>query len=279
MNDSATSDLPLLEITPRRAFSFGFSEIARYHELLYFLTWRDVKVRYKQTVLGVLWALIQPLGMMLVFTLFLGRLARVPSDGIAYPFFVFPGLLLWQLFAAGLNESANSVVASERLITKVYFPRAVVPGSAILSALVDFAIGMAIFLVVLVASGRAPGVAIVFAPLCIVAAVVAALGAGLWLSALNVQFRDVRYVLGFLTQLWLFATPVVYPVSLVPERWRVAYSLNPMAGIVAGFRWSVVGGPQPPASILVASIVSTMILLISGFLYFRRMEDTFADVI
>jgi len=279
IREISTTDLPLLEITPERTFSIGLREFWQYRELLYFLTWRDIKVRYKQTFLGVLWAVAQPVGMMVVFTIFLGRLAHVPSDGIPYPIFVLSALLLWQLFSAGVNESANSLVANERLITKVYFPRVIVPASAILSALVDFAIAFAIFLVVLPLWVGMPSRTLIFAPLFVIAAIIAAFGAGLWLSALNVQYRDVRYVLGFLTQLWLFATPVVYPASIVPAKWRAIYALNPMTGIIEGFRWSIAGGPQPSATVLLSSLSATLVLLVSGLYYFNRMEDSFADVI
>lgn len=274
-----TPELPLLEITPRRSLSFRIGEVWRYHELLYFLVWRDVKVRYKQTALGVIWAVAQPLGMMLVFTIFLGRLAHVPSNGIPYPLFVLSALLPWQLFAAGLNESANSLVANERLITKVYFPRVIVPAAAVLSAFVDFAIGFLILIAITLSYGVAPTANLVFAPLFVLLAIVASLGAGFWLSALNVRYRDVRYVLTFLTQLWLFITPVVYPATIVPERWRTLFALNPMAGVIEGFRWSVAGGPPPAPHVLLASGIGILILFAGGIVYFNRMDDTFADVI
>jgi lipopolysaccharide transport system permease protein len=280
VTDAGIPGAGLMRIKPSRGWvSLRLDELWQYRELLYFLTWRDIKVRYKQTILGVLWAVAQPVGMMVVFTIFLGRLAHVPSDGVPYPIFVLSALLLWQLFSAGLNESANSLVANERLITKVYFPRVIVPASAILSALVDFAIGFAIFLIVLPFWMGMPSGTLLFAPVFVIAAIIAAFGAGLWLSALNVQYRDVRYVLGFLSQLWLFATPVVYPASIVPAKWRAIYALNPMTGIIEGFRWSIVGGPQPSAVVLLSSVSATFVLLISGLYYFNRMEDSFADVI
>jgi len=277
--DDSEDEAPLFEITPRRKLSLGLREVWQHHELLYFLAWRDVKVRYKQTALGVLWAILQPAGMALVFTIFLGHLARVPSDGIRYPLFFLPALLLWQLFAAGLNESANSLIASERMITKIYFPRAVVPASAILSASIDFLIGMVLVVGVSIAFHKPPSASIVFAPLFILGAIIAAFGVGLWLSALNVKYRDVRYVLGFLTQLWLFATPVVYPAHVVPGKWRTLYALNPMVGFVEGFRWAMVRGTRPEASILVPSIVSTIVIVIAGLYYFNAVEDSFADTI
>ncbi|HLE62706.1 MAG TPA: ABC transporter permease, partial [Pyrinomonadaceae bacterium] len=225
------SAIPSLHIRPATGWAaIGFRELWEYRELLYFLTWRDVKVRYKQTALGAAWAIIQPLFMMVVFSLFFGRLAKVPSDGIPYPVFAFCALLPWQLFAHALTESSNSLVANERLITKVYFPRLVVPISAVLGGLVDFAIAFVILLLMMPYYGIVPTWAIVTLPGFILMAVLTALGVGLWLSALNVQYRDVRYTINFLIQFWLFATPVAYPSSLIPERWRAFYGLNPMAG-------------------------------------------------
>lgn len=259
--------------------SLGLRELFEYRELLYFLTWRDIKVRYKQTVLGAAWAVIQPLFIMLVFSLFFGRLAKIPSDGIPYPVFTFCALLPWQLFAHSLNESSNSLVANERLITKVYFPRLVIPLSAVLGGLIDFAIAFLVLVGMMAYFGIAPGLALLALPLFILLAVMTALGAGLWLSALNVQYRDVRYTLGFLTQLWLFATPVAYPSSLVPEKWRVLYGLNPMAGVVEGFRWALLGKTPGPGPMLLVSSLTVALMLVGGLYYFKRMEETFADVV
>jgi lipopolysaccharide transport system permease protein len=254
-------------------------ELWEYRELLYFLIWRDVKVRYKQTVLGAAWAIIQPVFMMLVFSLFFGRLAKVPSDGIPYPVFAFCALIPWQLFAHALTESSNSLIANERLITKVYFPRLIVPMAAVLGGLVDFVIAFVLLLLMIVYYGIVPTWAIVTVPGFIVLAVLTALGVGLWLSALNVQYRDVRYTIGFLIQFWLFATPVAYPSSLIPEGWRAFYGLNPMAGVVEGFRWALLGKSEPPGTLLVVSIVVVVLMLVGGLYYFRRTEQKFADII
>ena len=258
--------------------SLGLKELWQYRELLYFLVWRDVKVRYKQTALGAAWAIIQPLFMMLVFSLFFGRLAKVPSDGIPYPVFTFAALLPWQLFAHALSESSNSLVANERLITKVYFPRLVVPIAATLGGLVDFAIAFVLLIALMLWYGIVPGVAIAALPLLILLAVMTALSVGLWLSALNVKYRDVRYTINFLIQFWLFATPVAYPSSIVPEKWRALYGLNPMAGVVEGFRWALLGS-KPPGVMLAVSTLVVIALLIGGLFYFRRMEQEFADVV
>ena len=264
---------------PKGLPSLGLKEVWQYRELLYFLAWRDIKVRYKQTALGVLWAIIQPFFIMLVFSIFFGRLAGIPSDGIPYPLFVYSALVPWTLFAHSLTESSNSLVANERLITKVYFPRLIVPLSAVLAGLVDFAISFAVLLAMMLYYGIAPGLAVLTLPLFVLLAVMTALGAGLWLSALNVRYRDVRYVLAFIAQLWLFATPVAYPSTLVPETWRTVYGLNPMAGVVEGFRWALVGKTARPGMLLVVSTLVVILIFVSGLVYFRRMEDTFADLV
>jgi lipopolysaccharide transport system permease protein len=274
-----SSPLPTFSIDPpSRWTSIGFRELWDYRELLYFLTLRDIKVRYKQTALGAAWAIIQPVFMMMVFSLFFGRLAKVPSDGVPYPIFTFCALLPWQLFAHALTESSNSLVANERLITKVYFPRLVVPMAAVLGGLVDFAVAFVILLLMMLYYGIVPTAAIVALPGFILLAILTALGVGLWLSALNVQYRDVRYTINFLIQFWLFATPVAYPSSIVPERWRALYGLNPMAGVVEGFRWALLG-KQPPGAMLAVSVAVVIALLIGGLYYFRRMEQQFADVV
>jgi lipopolysaccharide transport system permease protein len=272
--------LPTLRISPpSRWTSLEFRELWEYRELLYFLIWRDVKVRYKQTALGAAWAVIQPFFMMVVFSLFFGRLAKVPSDGIPYPVFTFCALLPWQLFANALTESSNSLVGNQNLITKVYFPRLVVPISAVLGGLVDFVIAFVILLGMMLYYGIVPGWAIVTLPGFILLAVLTALGVGLWLSALNVQYRDVRYTIGFLVQLWLFLTPVAYPSSIVPEKWRPLYGLNPMAGVVEGFRWALLGKSQPPGAMLWVSVAVVIVILFGGLYYFRRMEQQFADIV
>jgi lipopolysaccharide transport system permease protein len=247
--------------------------------LLYFLTWRDIKVRYKQTALGAAWAIIQPVFMMLVFSLFFGRLGKIPSDGIPYPVFTFCALLPWQLFAHALSESSNSLVGNQNLITKVYFPRLVVPISAVLGGLIDFAIAFVLLLGMMLYFGIVPGWQIITLPGFILLAIMTALGVGLWLSALNVQYRDVRYTINFLVQFWLFATPVAYPSSIIPAQWRALYGLNPMAGVVEGFRWALLGKSDPPGALLWVSVVVVVVLLVGGLYYFRRMEQRFADIV
>jgi len=272
--------VPTLVIRPATGWTAPeLKEVWAYRELLYFLTWRDIKVRYKQTALGAAWAVIQPFFMMLVFSLFFGRLAGVPSDNIPYPVFVFCALLPWQLFAQALAESSNSLVANERLITKVYFPRLVVPIAAVLGGLVDFAIAFVVLLGMMAYYGIVPGLAVIYLPLFVLLAVMTALGVGLWLSALNVQYRDVRYTLTFLTQFWMFLTPVAYPSSIVPEKWRALYGLNPMAGVVEGFRWALLGKTEAPGPLLAVSVVAVVVILVGGLYYFRRMEETFADIV
>lgn len=273
-------NLPIFSIDPPKSWAaIGLRELWEYRELLYFLTWRDVKVRYKQTALGAAWAIIQPFFMMVVFSLFFGKLAGIPSDGIPYPVFAFCGLLPWQLFSHALTESSNSLVGNQNLITKVYFPRLVVPIAAVLGGVVDFAIAFVILLVMMLYFGIVPGWAIVTLPAFILLAIMTALAVGLWLSALNVQYRDVRYTINFLVQFWLFATPVVYPSSLIPSQWRWAYGLNPMAGVVEGFRWALLGKTDPPGALLAVSIAVVVLLLIGGLYYFRKMEQEFADVV
>ncbi len=272
--------LPTFFIEPPSGWtSIGLRELWAYRELLYFLTLRDVKVRYKQTALGAAWAIIQPLFMMLVFSLFFGRLAKVPSDGIPYPIFTFCALLPWQLFASALTESSNSLVGNQNLITKVYFPRLVVPISAVLGGLVDFAIAFGFLLLMMGYYHIVPTWAILTLPGFLLLAIMTALGVGLWLSALNVQYRDVRYTINFIIQFWLFATPVAYPSSIVPARWRALYGLNPMSGVVEGFRWALLGKSDPPGALLWVSVAVVIALLIGGLYYFRRMEAQFADIV
>lgn len=266
-------------IRPSRGWvSLNLRDLWEYRDLLYFLVWRDVKVRYKQTVLGAAWAILQPFLTMVVFSVFFGRLAKVPSDGIPYPIFAYTALLPWQLFAHALNESGNSLVANQQLIKKIYFPRLVIPISAVLAGLVDFGIAFLVLLGMMCYYGVVPTAAALTLPLFILLAIATALAVGLWLSALNVQYRDVRYTLPFLTQFWLFATPIAYSSTLVPERWRPLYGLNPMAGVVEGFRWALLGkggvGPM-----LIVSVLAVILLLLGGLVYFRRMEKTFADVV
>ncbi|MCA1576086.1 MAG: ABC transporter permease [Acidobacteria bacterium] len=277
---SLTTQITQIKISPATAWpTIELRELWDYRELLYFLTWRDLKVRYKQTALGAAWAVIQPLFMMLVFSVFFGRLVGVPSDGVPYPVFTFCALLPWQLFAHALTESSNSLVGNQNLITKVYFPRLVVPMSAVLGGIVDFGIAFVILLGMLALYGLVPGWQILALPAFVLLAVMTALAVGLWLSALNVQYRDVRYTINFLVQFWLFATPVAYPSSIIPAQWRVLYGLNPMVGVVEGFRWSLLGKPESPSALVWVSVSVVATLLVGGLYYFRRMEQQFADVV
>jgi lipopolysaccharide transport system permease protein len=267
-------------IRPSRGWaSVDLGEIWEYRELLGFLVWRDVKVRYKQTLLGAAWAILQPVATMVVFSLFFGRLAGVPSDGLPYPVFSLAGLVPWTFFSQGLTQSANSLVGSQNLITKVYFPRLIIPAATVLSGVVDFALAMLVLLGVMGGYGIVPSARILWIVPLLALAFITALGVGLWLSALNVQYRDVRYVVPFLAQIWLLATPIAYPSSLLAEPWRTVYGLNPMAGVVEGFRWALLGTGPAPGPIVIASTVAALILLASGTFYFRRMERTFADVV
>lgn len=274
------NNLPVTIIQPAKGLiAVNFREFWEYRELLYFLIWRDVKVRYKQTALGAAWAILQPFMTMVVFTVFFGKLAKMPSDGIPYPIFAYCALLPWQLFAKALTDASNSLVANQRLITKVYFPRLVVPTSAVLSGLVDFAIAFMVLLGMMVYYGVFPDLRVLTLPLFLLMAIITALAVGLWLSALNVQYRDVRHTTPFLVQFWLFATPIAYPSSLVPEPWRVFLGLNPMAGVVEGFRWALLRKDVELGPMMLVSWVMVALLLITGLIYFRRMEKTFADVV
>ena len=270
----------ILVIQPSKGWTaLGLAELWRYRELIFFLSWRDIMVRYKQTALGIAWAVIQPVFTMIIFSVFFGRLAGMPSDGLPYPIFVYCALLPWQLFAFSLTESSNSLVANQQLITKVYFPRLVIPISAVLASLVDFMIAFVLLIGMIWHYHIIPTQALWTLPLFVLLAVSLALGVGLWLSALNVRYRDVRYTLPFLTQVWLFATPIAYPSSLVPEPWRVLYGINPMAGVVEGFRWALLNTGTAPGDMLTVSVVVTLVIVVSGLYYFRRMERTFADTV
>jgi lipopolysaccharide transport system permease protein len=270
---------PLISIRPSRGWiSLNLRDLWEYRELLYFLTWRDVKVRYKQTVLGAAWAILQPLFTMVVFSLFFGKLAKVPSDGIPYPIFSYAALVPWQFFAGGLTGSTNSLVGSANLIKKVYFPRLVVPISAVLSGAVDFALAFVVLLGMMFYYGIVPTTAVIWLPLLLLLAFVTSLGVGLWLTAMNVQFRDVRYAVPFIVNAWMFATPIAYPSSLLGEPWRTLYGINPMAGVVEGFRWALLGTETAPGPIVFVSAAVSVALLVGGAFYFRRMEKTFADV-
>ncbi|MCB0070593.1 MAG: ABC transporter permease [Caldilineaceae bacterium] len=277
---TAPASLPHIRIEPTHGWvALQLRELWRYRELLYFLTWRDIKVRYKQTVLGAAWAVIQPFMTMVVFSLFFGRLAQIPSDGIPYPIFSYAALVPWTFFANGLSQSSNSLVGSANLIKKVYFPRLAVPIATILSGVIDFVLAFLVLLVMMFFYGIVPTANVVWLPVFLLLALVTSLGAGLWLSAMNVQFRDVRYVVPFLVQLWLFATPIAYPSTLLTEPWRTLYGLNPMVGVVEGFRWALFDTRTSPGLTTLLSAVAAVALLVTGAYYFRRMEKTFADVV
>ncbi len=272
--------VPTVRIRPTRGrVPLRLGEVWEYRELLYFLAWRDFKVRYKQTVLGAAWAIIQPFFTMVVFSIFFGYLGKIPSDGIPYPVFAYCALLPWSLFAHALTDSSNSLVNNQSLITRVYFPRLIIPIAPLFVGLVDFAVAWIVLLGMMIFYGIMPGATVFAIPLLVLLTVLTALTVGIWLSALNVQYRDVRHAIPFLTQLWLFATPVAYPSSLLPEPWRSVYGLNPMAGVVEGFRWALLGRTSTPASLIMLSTGVVIILLIGGLRYFNRMEETFADIV
>lgn len=277
--ETGISSAPTVVVRPPRGWvPINWKDLWVYRELLYFLTWREIKVRYKQTILGFAWAILQPFFMMVVFTLFFGNLAKIPSEGIPYPLFNYAALLPWTLFAEGITRSSTSMVANVNLIQKVYCPRLVMPISGILSPLVDFAIAFTILIGMMFYFGYPPTINVLWLPAFILLALMTSLGVGLWLSAINVKYRDVRYVIPFLTQLWLFASPVVYSSSLLPEKYQVIYGLNPMAGVIEGFRWTLLG-TEPPGSLIAVSVIIVIVVLISGAFYFRHNEKIFADVI
>jgi len=270
--------LPVTRIEPPSGwFNLRLKELWEYRELLYFFVWRDVKIRYKQTAIGVVWVVLQPLLTMLVFTLFFGKLAKMPSQGLPYPVFYFAAVVPWMYFSVALVTATNVVVEHQRMITKVFFPRLILPFSAVLSGLVDFAIGFVVLLIFTVSYGiRMTGTALLL-PVFLLLAVATALGVGLWLSALNALYRDVKYLIPFVVQFWMLASPVAYPSSMVPERYRWIYGLNPMAGVIDGFRWALTGRGQAPGSVLVASIVMVCVTLFGGLMFFNRMEGSIAD--
>jgi lipopolysaccharide transport system permease protein len=267
-------------IRPSRGWtSLQLHELWEYRELVYFLIWRDIKVRYKQTALGAAWAIIQPVFTMVVFSLFFGRLAKMPSDGVPYHLFSMAGLVPWTFFANGLVQSSNSTVGSAHLIQKVYFPRLVIPVAAVLSGGVDFLLSFSVLIALILAAGVSITAGVLWLPLLLLLALATALGVGLWLAALNVLYRDVRYILPFVVQLWMFATPIAYPSSLLHEPWRTVYGLNPMVGVVEGFRWALLGTKTAPGPILAVSAAASLAILIGGAYYFRRTERTFADIV
>lgn len=277
---SLPSPPPVIILRPQRGWiTLNLPELWEFRELLFFLTWRDIKVRYKQTVLGAAWAIIQPLFTMVIFSLFFGQLAKVPSDGLPYAVFSYAALVPWTFFATVLTQASNSLVMDANMLKKVYFPRLIMPTASMLAGLVDFALAFVILLGMQFFYGIVPTWHMIWLPYFLLLAMITALGVGLWLAALNVQFRDVRYMVPFLVQAWLFATPIAYPSSLLAEPWRTLYGINPMAGVVEGFRWALLGTSHAPGPILIVSTLGALVLLVSGAFYFRRMEKTFADVV
>ena len=275
-----TLDIPLIRIRPSsERLANGLKELWHFRELLYFLVWRDVKVRYKQTAIGAAWAIIQPVLTMLIFTLVFDKFAKMPSDGLPYPIFSFAALLPWTYFSKALNQSVSSVVADANLITKVYFPRLLLPLSAVVGGLIDFAIAFVFLLGMMAWYGLALQWAILLLPIFVVLTMLTALSVGVWLSVINVRYRDVGQAIPFLVQIWLFASPVAYSISVVPDKWRFLYYLNPLAGIIEGFRWALLGNQNPPIIVLVSTTAMVLALLYGGIVFFKRMEKTFADVV
>ena len=271
---------PVTVIEPPRSWvPLDLRELWDQRELVYFLAWRDIKVRYKQTALGVSWAILQPVFAMVVFSIFFGRLGRIPSDGLPYPLWSFAGLVPWTFFAQGLTQAANSLVVSQNLLRKVYFPRLAIPIATVLSAALDFALAFVVLVAMMLFYGVHPTWNVIWVLPLALLAFVTALGAGIWFAALSVRYRDVRYIVPFLVQFWLFATPIAYPSSLLPARWRVLYAVNPMTGVVEGFRWSLLGTSTAPGVMVAVSAITAMVVLVGGAFYFRRVERTFADLV
>lgn len=267
-------------IEPTTGFvNLKLAEVWEYRELLYFLIWRDVKVRYKQTALGVAWAVIQPLMTMIVFSIFFGKLGKMASDGVPYPIFSFAALVPWALFSTGLTQGTNSLIGSSNLIKKVYFPRLIIPTATVLAGLVDFFVAFGVLLLLMAGYGIVPTANLLWLPAFLLLTLITSLGISLWLSAINVEYRDIKYVVPFLTQIWLFATPIAYSSSLLDEPWRTIYGINPMVGVVEGFRWALLGTNTQPGSMVLVSAIAAIVLLVSGAFYFRRMERVFADVV
>jgi lipopolysaccharide transport system permease protein len=270
----------VIRIKPTRGWvPINLRDLWEYRELMYFLVWRDVKVRYKQTALGIAWVVLQPLATTLIFTVIFGNLARMPSGNLPYAVFAMAGLVPWNYFSGAFTRGSGSLIGSANLISKVYFPRLIIPIAGVMGGLLDMAIVMLLLFALMFYYGLAPTLAVLTLPLFVLMAVGTALGVSLWLSALNVQYRDVNYLVPFIAQFWMYATPVVYPSSLIPEQWRVLYGLNPMAGVVEGFRWALFGTGDGPGPMLLVSALMVVFLLVSGAFFFRRMERTFADVI
>ncbi len=264
---------------PKGWLSLRLGEMWRFRELLFFLAWRDIKVRYKQTVLGAAWAILQPLVTMVLFSVLFGKLAKLPSDGVPYPIFSYAALLPWQLFARSMGDASSSLVSNQNMITKIYFPRLFLPASSILSGLLDFAIAFVVLLGMMLYYDIALSWRALLLPAFILLALLTSMAAGMWLSALNVRYRDVRYVTPFLLQIWLYATPIAYSRSLIPAEWQFAYSLNPMAGVVDGFRWMLLGQTLNLGALFYVSVAIVLLFFVSGLIYFQRMEQTFADLV
>jgi lipopolysaccharide transport system permease protein len=277
---SYTPPTQYVRIQPSKGWvSLQLRELWEYRELLFFLAWRDVKVRYKQTVLGVSWAIIQPFLSMVIFSIIFGNFAGIPSDGIPYPVFSFAALVPWFFFANGLGKSTESLVSGGGMLKKIYFPRLVMPIAAVFSGLVDFVLAFLILLAMMFYFDTYPTMNIVWLPLLLLLGLSTSLGVGMWLTAMNVQFRDIKYVTPFLTQAWMYSTPIVYPSSIFDEPWRTIYAINPMVGVVEGFRWALLGVETQPGPIILVSAFVSLIILVSGAFYFRRMERNFADVV
>ena len=280
MTNSQIDSTPVTYLRPSKGWlSIDFKELWRYRELAYFLTWRDIKVRYKQAVLGIAWAILQPLMTTLIFTVIFGTLLKTPSQGIPYPLFSMTALLPWQLFATALQRSSVSLVGNANLLTKIYFPRLVIPISSVFAALLDFLISLLVMVGLMIYYQYTPTWNVLWLPLLVLLALITALAVGLWLSALNVQYRDVQQMVPFIVQIWMYASPIVYPIETIPDGiWRWLYSLNPMVGVIQGFRWALLDGAPPDATMFI-SVGVVLILLVSGLYYFRRMEKTFADIV
>ncbi|MBA2454612.1 MAG: ABC transporter permease [Chloroflexia bacterium] len=279
-SEASGGGLPTIVIQPSSGWAaLRLGEVWRYRELLYFLTWRDLKLRYKQTLIGAVWAVIQPFMTMVVFAVIFGRLVGVPSDGLPYPVFAYAALVPWTFFATSMTQAGMSLVRDSNLISKVYFPRLVSPTASVLSGVVDFGVAFSVLLGLMAWYGIVPGVAVLTIPFFLLLALLSSLGISLWLAALNVKYRDIRYTIPFLTQFWLYATPVAYPSSLIPEQWRLLYGLNPMAGVIEGFRWALLGTANPPGAMIVVSASIVIAIFVGGLFFFRRMEREFADVI
>lgn len=277
---SQKADLRHKRIEPSTGFvQLKLRELWEYRELFYFLIWRDIVVRYKQTALGVAWAVIQPVMTMVVFSIFFGKLGKMPSDNLPYPIFSFAALVPWTLFANGLTQGTNSLVGSSNLIKKVYFPRLIIPTATVMAGIVDFAIALGVLVIMMIGYGIVPTVNIVWLPVFLILTLVTSLGVSLWLSALNVRYRDVKYVIPFLVQIWLFATPIAYSSSLLSEPWKTVYGLNPMVGVVEGFRWALLGTDSSPGMMVMVSGIAAFVMMFTGVIYFRKMEKTFADVV